>query len=226
MPIKINLLAEAQAAEEARRHDPVKRGIWIGVFLVLLVLLYIGKLYADILIDRMAYERLNDRWKKISPNSGTVITNLAKIAMIDRRLAELSRLSTNRFYWGTLLNALQQSAIDDIQVTSFRGIQEYSVTNAIAAKTSDGETTSRIPGTSVERITILIDGKDWNYGQQTYDKFRQTLSTNEFFVRFSGSRGFKLFSTLGAPMSDPLNPARSFLTFTLECRFKEVVRRE
>ena len=226
MPIRINLLAEAQATEEARRRDPVKRGIWIGVFLVFLVLLYIGKLYADIIIESIAYDRLNDRWKKISPNSMAVSTNLAKIATIDRRLAELDRLSTNRFYWGTLLNALQQSVIDDIQVTSFRGVQEYSVTNAIAAKTSDGATTPRIPGTSVERITILIDGKDWNYGQQAYDKYRQILSTHEFFARFSGSRGFRLASTLGAPMSDPLNPARSFLTFTLECRFKEVARRE
>jgi hypothetical protein len=34
MPIRLNLLAEAQAAEEARRKDPVKRVIWIGVLLM------------------------------------------------------------------------------------------------------------------------------------------------------------------------------------------------
>ena len=28
MPIRINLLAEAQAAEEMRRRDPVKRALW------------------------------------------------------------------------------------------------------------------------------------------------------------------------------------------------------
>ena len=30
MPIRINLLAEAKAAEELRRHDPVKRVIFVG----------------------------------------------------------------------------------------------------------------------------------------------------------------------------------------------------
>ena len=30
MPIRINLLAEQQAAEEARRRDPVKRALWVG----------------------------------------------------------------------------------------------------------------------------------------------------------------------------------------------------
>jgi len=39
MPIRINLLAEAQAAEEMRRKDPVKRAIWIGGFVVFLTLL-------------------------------------------------------------------------------------------------------------------------------------------------------------------------------------------
>lgn len=39
MPIRINLLAEAQAAEEMRRKDPVKRSIWIGGFIVFLTLL-------------------------------------------------------------------------------------------------------------------------------------------------------------------------------------------
>ena len=35
MPIRLNLLAEAQALEESRRRDPVKRAVWAGVFLVL-----------------------------------------------------------------------------------------------------------------------------------------------------------------------------------------------
>jgi len=40
MPIRLNLLAEAQAAEEARRRDPVKRAIWIGALLVSVVLVW------------------------------------------------------------------------------------------------------------------------------------------------------------------------------------------
>ena len=42
MPIHINLLAEAQAAEELRRHDPVKRAIFIGISLVVVALMWSG----------------------------------------------------------------------------------------------------------------------------------------------------------------------------------------
>ena len=38
MPIRLNLLAEAQAAEEARRRDPVKRAILAAAFLVAIML--------------------------------------------------------------------------------------------------------------------------------------------------------------------------------------------
>ena len=42
MPIHINLLAEAQAAEELRRRDPVKRAIFIGISLVIVALMWSG----------------------------------------------------------------------------------------------------------------------------------------------------------------------------------------
>ena len=229
MPIRINLLAEAQAAEEARLRDPVKRGIWVGGFLIFLVGLYIFKLWADILISNNAFKQMEARWTGptgLSGKSGVVTTNQAKIASIERRMAELERLSTNRYYWGTLLNTLQQTVVDDIQITTLRGSQEYFVTNAIPPKTVDGKTEPRVPATSAERITITIEGRDWNYSQQSYEKYRQGLSTNEYFSRLSNGRGFRLGNTLGSPLPDPVNPARSYLLFNLECRFQEVLRHE
>ncbi len=68
MPIKINLLAEAQHAEDLRRRDPVKRGIWISGFLVFLVLLYIAKLQLDVWQKQREYKQFEDRWHKMEPD--------------------------------------------------------------------------------------------------------------------------------------------------------------
>ena len=46
MPIRINLLAEAQALEDMRRRDPVKRAIWVSVFVVCLMLAWWSSLWA------------------------------------------------------------------------------------------------------------------------------------------------------------------------------------
>ena len=44
MPIRLNLLAEAQAAEEARRRDPVKRAIWLAALIIALMSIPFGGL--------------------------------------------------------------------------------------------------------------------------------------------------------------------------------------
>ena len=49
MPIRINLLAEAQAAEEMRRRDPVKRAVWIAGALVLVVAAWVVFLQVKIM---------------------------------------------------------------------------------------------------------------------------------------------------------------------------------
>ena len=56
MPIRINLLAEAQALEDLRRRDPVKRASWAGLLLVLLVLVWISSLQLKAMIARGGIE--------------------------------------------------------------------------------------------------------------------------------------------------------------------------
>ena len=47
MPIRINLLSEALAEEDLRRRDPVKRAIFIGVFLVALSLVWFSSTWLN-----------------------------------------------------------------------------------------------------------------------------------------------------------------------------------
>jgi len=224
MPIRINLLAEAQAAEEARLHDPVKQGIWVGGFLVALVILYILKLYANQLISASGFRNQEAQWTGpagLSAKATAVSNNLSKIHLIDHRIAQLDRLSTNRYLWGTFLNTLQLNMLDDIQLTSIKTVEEYTVNPAIPPRTVDGKT---VPGTnafSVRKIVVTLDGKDWNYAQQSYERYRQCLSTNEYYNRLSERRGFRLANSLGLPSPDGANPNRSFLPFTLECHYTE-----
>ena len=57
MSIRINLLAEAQIAEDLRRRDPVKRAIFAGAFLVVLALVYV---FTNFLVD-LAYAWIDPR---------------------------------------------------------------------------------------------------------------------------------------------------------------------
>ena len=77
MPIRINLLAEAQAAEDLRRRDPVKRSIYVAVCFVVMVLVWISSLQVKIMADNsrlgkfLEQSRLNGRTNEYHKSSAT-----------------------------------------------------------------------------------------------------------------------------------------------------------
>jgi hypothetical protein len=221
MAIRINLLAEAQAAEEMRRKDPVKRGIWIGGFCVAVVLIWILKLQLDIGINKSHYNAIEQSWNADKARYGTVTNNMVRIAEANKKLSELDRLATNRFYWAPVLNALQQTVTDDIQVIKLTGEQKY--TKEDAKVIGSGDSKIVLPGAIVEKTSLYIDAKDYDPNAQNYDKFKEKLSASSYFVKLLGPRNsFILDGTLSAPTVDPSDPSRQFVVFKLAAHFQEV----
>jgi hypothetical protein len=224
MALRINLLAEAQHLEELRRRDPVKRAIWLGGFAVCLVLLW--SLLVQIRVMNATSELDNQQgiWKSIETRHASVTADLKHMGEIEGKLAALERLSTNRFLWANVLNALQQTTLDSIRLTRIRSEHTYLATAPVAAT----KTTPAQPGTSTERITLTLEARDYaNPSDQNYDKFRQLLSSFPFFQeRLQRQDGFVFAGTVGILTADPQTPSDFFVPFALECRFPEVRRSE
>ena len=223
MSIRINLLAEAQAAEESRRKNPVKLAIWIGSFVVAVVLLYTLKLQLDIVFSKKSLNSAEQSWKENNDKYKEVTNNIAKTFEMDRKLAALDQLSTNRFYWGPVINALQQTMIKDIQVIKVSGDQKYFKLDAKTTGTGASKVT--IPGGVIEKDSLFIDAKDFDPNGQNYDKFKETLSNFGFFAKLLGPRNaFVLDGTLSTPTVDPTDPTKQFVVFRLASHFVEVKR--
>jgi hypothetical protein len=221
MAIRINLLAEEQAAEELRRKNPVKLAIWVGGFMVVLVALFILKLQLDIRYSKKAYDSVEHEWKDKTAKYAAVTNNMAKIADIDKKLGALDRLSTNRFFWAPVLNALQQTVINDIQFIKITGEQKY--IKEEPRTLGSGENKKTIPGGVVEKTTLYIDAKDYNPNAQNYDKFKETLCNFDFFVN-NLQHGFILDGTLSPPTADPSDLNKQFVVFKLVAHFQDVRR--
>lgn len=221
MPIRINLLAEAQAAEEMRRNDPVKRAIWVGGFMVVVVALWAFKVQLDITQANRRYANTEAGWKSKEAVFSTVTNLQAKTWDIDRKLAQLDRLTTNRFLWAPVLNALQKTAIDEVPITHIKGDQTYSREEAhMVGKIA-------YPGYVSEHIKLSIDARDNNPNEQGYNKFKEALNQSDYFVKHLGRKdSFVIEGVLSPITADPADPSRQFLTFTLASRFPEVRRDE
>jgi hypothetical protein len=223
MAIRINLLAEAQAAEELRRKNPVKRAIWIGSFCVALILLWILKLQVDIEFSKSKYNSLNQSWTNNIAKYAAVTNNEVKINEADKKLAALDRLATNRFYWDPVLNALQKTMINGIQVVRVTGEQKY-VKEEPRALGAEGKV--KLPGAMIERIGLYIEAKDYDPNAQNYDKFKETLCNFDFFVKHLRRRDGFILDSLSSPTADPSDPNRQFVLFKLTCHFPETRRIE
>lgn len=227
MPIRINLLAETLVLEEQRRKDPVKRAAWIGGFVVFLVGLWTLRVQTKLMSARSELARDSVSFTSIEKKFSSVSEENRALGDIDVKLNALARYSTNRFLWGSALQAIQTSVTDDIQFTRLRTTQTYRYTEGEPPHKSGGKTIPGKPGASFETLTITVDAKDYaRPADQNYNRLKASLSTNSMFNEFlKGTDGFKLAS-LSQPVADPAEAGRQFIAFTVEAAFPEVQRDE
>ena len=223
MPIRLNLLAETQAAEEKRRRDPVKRIMWIAAILVVFTLIWSGLLQLKTVIRRNSVGIVEAKVASQTNQYQSVLENRKLATDAAHKLSALHQLATNRFLYGNLLNALQHTGVEGVQLLHLKVNQAYRYTAAIKPKTDGGRIKLGKPASATESITITLEAKDFsaNPGVQK-GPFKDSVATNSYFEQLLGKtnewqlKGFSMVQSL--PGEPP------FQTFTLECRLPDKTR--
>ncbi len=231
MPIRINLLAEAQAAEDLRRRDPAKRSAIVAVSLIVLALLWCLTVQARILRANSDLKKQEAHWKSIEKPHAEVTEDLKKSAAVERKLASLNRLSTNRFLLGSLLNTFQKTTVEEVQTVRLKTEQTFTAIDPVAAKATAGKATAgkagqAKPAAAVEKIILALEARDWNPGGQNYNKFKEAIAKYPSFQTNLVKKDALRLTSLSKPMVDPNDPVKPFVTFTLEMQFPEIRRDE
>jgi hypothetical protein len=222
MPIRINLLAEAQALEEMRRRDPVKRAIWVSVFLVILVFAWSSSLQLKMLISKGELSRVQAQLNTHTNEYQHVLVNQQKLADIQNRLVALQQLATNRVLHGNVLNALQQTYVPEIELTRIRTEIAHSFNEAVKPKTNANKSvTPGKPATVTERIVLTLDARDISAGDQV-NKYKQAVAEFPYFQQYFESPNDVRLASLSPPQPNP--QGKSFVSFTVECRYPEKTR--
>jgi hypothetical protein len=213
MPIRINLLAETLAAEKQRRQDPVKRAIYIGAFLFVLMLAWSSVLQLRAMLANNDLTVVQSDMQAHTNDFQRVMTDSGKIADIRTKLEQLQKLNDARFLQGNLLNALQQPQLNlpNIRLIRLRVGQSYQL---IAAKPAP---------TAVEHITISMDVRDSspNPGDQV-NKFKDLVASQPYFQSMMDKKTGIRLSNLSAPQIGP--DGKPYVLFTLECQLPDQTR--
>lgn len=226
MPIRLNLLAEMQAIEDLRRRDPVKRTIIAGFGLAAVMLVWITSLMVERIGSNGEIATLEQRIQSGSKDYKEVLDNQQNLVTTRQKLVSLHQLSTNRFLMGNLLDALQKSSVDNVQLTHFKIDQSYVLLEGTKAGTN-AETGAPVPGkpsTATERITITLTAKDTGLVPgDSIGHFQSALSHNPSLHPLLTNRTneFRLTTSL-TPQTDA--EGHVYVSFILEAHLPDKTR--
>jgi hypothetical protein len=223
MPIRINLLAEVQAAEELRRRDPVKRVIFCGALLVALMVVWSSSLKLKAML---ANKEVMDRQTAVGVRTNEfqkAQSDQKQLAVVKDNLEALRTMTDSRFLQGNLLNALQQVNVDGVRLTRIRVEQNYAYTPGAKAQKSGNRVIPARSDSVRERIVITIEARDGgtNPGDQV-NKFKGAIA-NEAYLKsmLDKTNGVQLIY-LSAPQVSL--DGKPYVLFTLECHLPEITR--
>ena len=223
MPIRLNLLAEEQALEELRRRDPVKRAIWVGALAVVAMLVWSSSLWVKALVYKSDLSSLQKNQQLHADAYKRVQDNQKKVAEINGKLSALNQLATNRFLVANLLNALQQTTVEGVQLMRVRLDFNYAVTEEVKASRTEGKTVPAKPPTSTEKIVLTLEAKDSSaVPGDAIQKYQKNLASAPYFQNILAKADDVRLKDYGSAQTGP--DGKRFLLFTLECRFTEKTR--
>jgi len=223
MPIRLNLLAEAQAAEDLRRRDPIKRIIFGALLAVALMLVWWSWLQLRVMVAHSNLSQIEGQIQSHTNAYQVVLVSQRQIAETKDNLAALQKLTSDRFLQGNLLNALQQATVPGVQLMRLRVDQTYVATDATTAQTSDGQTAPKSPGTVAEKIVVTLDARDYSSspGDQV-NKFKDAISQQPYFqAELDKTNGVRLTNLSPPQIGADGKPS---VMFTLQCTYPDRTR--
>ena len=223
MPIRINLLAEAQAAEDLRRRDPVKRVVLLGALLVVLALFWSAMVEINAVLANQRLAGVQTAIDTQTNDYYKVLINQKKVAAANVKLVALQKLQAARFLQGNLLDALQQAVVNGVQLTRMRVDQSYVQTGGTETQTNaDGHVILGRPPIVRERIVVSLDARDFSPDLKQFGQFKDSIAAEGYFkTSLDKTNGIQL-TGVSAPQNGPDN--KPFLLFTLELHYPDKIR--
>lgn len=223
MPIRINLLAESQAAAELRRRDPVKRASFAGALLVVLALVWSSSLELGVMVQNRELTEIQTQIGSRTNQWHNVLLSEQLISENNARLAALKKLSAARFLQGTFLDSLQHLTFNDVRLVRVHVNQSYLKVNATPAQTNNSVAKPAQPAGQLEKVVILLDAQDssHNPGDQV-NIFKQAVASEPYLDSILDPTNGVQLASLSAPQTG--RDGRPSVVFTLQCSLPEILR--
>jgi hypothetical protein len=235
MPIRLNFLAEDLEQEELRRKNPVKQAIWVCGFVLFLVMLWGLTLFFKTIVVNAEASALETKWKQMENSVKQAEEARKRKRDVEGRLSALTQFTTNRFFWATALDSLQQTCVDNVELVRLKVEQVYGLKEAAKAPVAAPSGPVPVPATqpaapakpalASERIVVALEGRDYGAraGEQV-PRYKETLLGFPYFQAHLQRTNSIQLTSLSAPQVDAARKV-AYVQFGLQLNFQEKERR-
>ncbi len=208
-----------------RRRDPVKRAIWGAAAAAIAMLVWMGCNMVRLAAANSALQVEQSKFDALEKGFKTTKDNLKLTGEYERNYDSLREMASIRPLWAPMLDGLQKCmlSVTNVQVMRIRSSQNYQYTDAVKAK--PGTAVKAKPSYTTQIISVVIDGRDYgDPAEQNYNKFKESIVNNAFFKEIITNPNDIRLKELSPPQSDPLDPSKTFVAFSIECRYPDRIR--
>jgi hypothetical protein len=148
-------------------------------------------------------------WNSIEKQVQAINDHRNSTRELEQKLSALDQFTTNRLLWAAVLNALQHTTVDGVQLSRVRTEQTFTL--------NEGKSAS-----ATERILLAIEGKDLIVGPTDHvPQFKESLVNYPYFKSNLQKTNKVQLTSLSAPQNDG---TRAFRAFGLHLFFQEKER--
>jgi|HubBroStandDraft_5_1064220.scaffolds.fasta_scaffold464706_1 hypothetical protein len=216
MPIRINLLAEVQTAEDLRRRDPVKRVVVGGLLLLAAMAVWSSTVQLKVMLANRELGQAQFQLDSHKTDFDSAVTNNAKIAAIKLRISALEKMSNCRMLQGNLLNALQKVNVDNVQLMGINVNQTYAQSGGKGA----GGGPAKAAVTETIFVTLHARDSSSNPGDQV-GKFMQAVARQDYFQEMLNKTNGVVLTDESSPQQDG---GKNYVLFSVDCHFPDQKR--
>jgi Tfp pilus assembly PilM family ATPase len=218
--VQINLLADQIEARARRRRDPVRLCAWSAAAAIILMLAWAGYIRMNLteVTNQMATLEAELKSLKAKASDAAKLTSDAKRTV--NAVAAMEQHATNRFLFAPVLNALQQTGGNDVQVIHVSIQQATQYVPGVRASSKGGVRVPAKRGYVAEKNTLLIQAKNFA-DPKSGDAFLDEIATQEYFQTNLRKVNPVLLKNRMPRQVDPLDPDKTFTLFTIECSYPE-----
>ena len=221
--VPLNLIAEDIEERARRRRDPVRHLAFAASFIIAALLFWAIQLRARVwTVERQMKDDIEERteWERLRRE---ITLAKGRLAEANQTYAALQTHYTNRFVFGSALNALQFAAMDEIQLTKLTIQHSVATVEAKKAVVVDKtKTIPRKPGFSTEKVIITLQAKNFG-GPEEREKFIEKVASVPYFKQYLRKEEPVVLRSHLARQVDPLDPGKTFNLFTVECMYPDRV---